>query len=696
MLQTRVSLFIAVAVAMFLASCGGGGSSSTSISVAVTPATANVALGQSQQFNATVTGTSNMAVTWSVAGGVQNGTISSTGLYLAPGAVPSPAEVTVTATSVADATKTGTAVVTVVPPSSNVQVSVSPATPAVPLFGTQQFTATVTGTSNGVVTWEVNGTAGGSRQFGFISSTGLYLAPSGVPTKSDGKGGSATTTLTITAVSQASATASGSASVTLVPANQQAQSLPIALGASGGNANDSSTSGQTITCCGGTLGSLVTRGGTQFILSNNHVLARSDIAAVGDPISSPGLIDNNCRSATPVANLTQFYNLETGAPPKIDAAIAQVVGGDIDPSGKIIYLGSTTDTNNVPVPGAPHAGAGITATIGEPVAKSGRSTGLTCSTVFSVNTATSVQYQKGCGTGATFDVSYSNQVDVAGGSFSAEGDSGSIIVDQGTADPVALLFAGSDTDTVGNPVADVLNFFKSGSNNVTFVGGAPHAVVGCTLPAAPQGAKLVSASVSAEALQRAVAARDAHYPALLANPRVQAVGIGGSFDAPGTSAVLLFVNPALSGAPLPAAVDGVRTRIVEGSLFAKSGALSAEESAELEKSAAPPQVVYPVAPAEIAHARSVQAAHLQEWMSKPGVQGFGVGSSADAPGEPALVIFLIRGEAHEPIPAVVDGVRTRVRESSRFRAGVGSRMPGNSSCRASAAVTKTTATKTNQ
>jgi len=62
-------------------------------------------------------------------------------------------------------------------------------------------------------------------------------------------------------------------------------------------------------------------------------------------------------------------------------------------------------------------------------------------------------------------------------------------------------------------------------------------------------------------------------------------------------------------------------------------------------------------------------------MNKAGVQGVGIGSSADSPGEAALVIFLIRGVAHEPIPPVIDGLRTRTRESSRFRAGLGDEQP---------------------
>jgi hypothetical protein len=58
-------------------------------------------------------------------------------------------------------------------------------------------------------------------------------------------------------------------------------------------------------------------------------------------------------------------------------------------------------------------------------------------------------------------------------------------------------------------------------------------------------------------------------------------------------------------------------------------------------------------------------------MSQPGVQGVGISTSLDAPGEAALMIFLVRGVAHNPIPPVIDGLRTRVRESSRFTAGAG-------------------------
>jgi hypothetical protein len=674
-------LLIELAVLLFVVSCGGGTSGTVSpvVSVRVSVGTTSVAVGQKAQFTATVTGTTNISVTWLVVGGAANGTISTSGLYTAPAAVPNPALVTVTATSQADPTKSGSGSITVTGTSSNITVMVSPTSPTIPLFGSRQFSAAVSGTSNTAVNWSVNGTPGGSLQFGFISSSGLYFAPGGVPTKSNGSGGVTTTTLTVTAVSQASATASGSTTVTLIPANQSAQSVPVNLGTSGGNANDSSTSGNTITCCGGTLGSLVVRGGTQYILSNTHVLARSDLATIADAIIQPGLVDANCSKtqANTVANLSQFYNLETGTAPKIDAAIAQIIPGDVSTTGAIYYLGATTDASGVPVPGAPHTGSGVAGAINMAVAKSGRSTGLTCSTIFSTSTAATVQYQKGCGTGTKFSVNYTNQIAVTGGSFSAEGDSGALIVTQNTADPVALLYAGSDSDTVGNPVSDVLNFFRSGSNSVTFVGGGAHRVIGCSLPLKPASATLTvqASAVSAESRQNAIGVRDAHAPELLAHPEVQAVGVGGSYDNSNEPAILFFVTRGQPRTNIPQQVEGIRTRIIEGDLFPSRGPLTVAESITLEKSVPAPQMVYAISDGEFSRAQAVHTARTEELMNQSGVQGVGIGSSVDAPGEAALVIFLIRGVPHDPIPPVIDGLRTRIRESSRFRAGFGDAQP---------------------
>jgi hypothetical protein len=669
-----------VVVAWAAAGCKSG-TAGRVISVSIQPNGVNAVVGTTVQFTAMVTDTAQQGVTWSVVGGNANGTITPGGLYTAPATVPTPAQVTILAVSQKDKTKSAIALVTVsltpIPP--NVMVTVAPNAPSVPNFGTQQFTATVTGSVNTAVTWQVNGVTGGSRSLGFINASGFYAAPGRVPATSDGTGGSIATTFTVSAVSQADITASGSAILTIVPGNQNAQSAPIELGTSGGNTNDSNISGQTITCCGGTLGSLVTRGGAQYILSNTHVLARSDAAAIGEGIIQPGLIDTQCDStqATAVANLTQFANLEmeshAASASNVDAAIAKVVPGEVDPTGNILYLGASADSNGVPMPGAPHAGAGVAASINMDVVKSGRSTGLTCSTVLAVNTNASVQYTKNCdGTGTAFTVVYNNQVDVAGGDFSAEGDSGSLIVTQTTADPVALLYAGSDTDTVGHPVGLVLNFFGSGGSATTFVGGAAHAVVGCSLPNVPQSAArtVPAASVASGALRNAIAVRDAHGPELLAHAEVYAVGIGASYDNPKEPAIVFFVTKGQPHSDIPAQVDGIRTRIIEGDVFAKRGMLSTEDTAANEKVAAPAQAIYAISPAELGRAQGVHTAHADEWMRQPGVQGVGITSSVDSPGEAALMIFVIRAVEHPAIPPVIDGLRTRVREGSRFRAGV--------------------------
>jgi hypothetical protein len=355
----------------------------------------------------------------------------------------------------------------------------------------------------------------------------------------------------------------------------------------------------------------------------------------------------------------------------------------VDSTGKILMLGNAVDATGVPVPGAPQAGTGVPAgtnLMGVKVAKSGRTTGLTCSAVVATNVSTSVQYSTNCdGTGTIFNITYTNQVDVTSGDFSSGGDSGSLIVTQSDATPVALLFAGSSSDTVGNPISDVLNFFASNGHSLSFVGGsrgpgATPQVIGCTLPA-PQAAMAARLAVQKveppnEALAQATTARAAHGAELLGHPEVQAVGVGASYDNPAEAAILLFVTKGQPRTDLPAVVDGVRMRVVEGESFSQHGLVSTEESAALEQSAAPPQMVYSIPESEVARAKIVHAAHVDEWMKMNGVQGVGITSSVDSPGEAALMIFLIEGTPHPAIPPVIDGLRTRIRVSSRFRAGL--------------------------
>lgn len=88
------------------------GNVGSNVVVAVDPTTASVAVGTSQQFTASVTGTINQAVSWTVDGGSAFGTIDANGLYSAPAVLPTPASATVRATSAADPTRAATATVT--------------------------------------------------------------------------------------------------------------------------------------------------------------------------------------------------------------------------------------------------------------------------------------------------------------------------------------------------------------------------------------------------------------------------------------------------------------------------------------------------------------------------------------------------------------------------------------------------------
>lgn len=158
-------------------------SNTTVVTVAVSPASAALKTSQTQQFSASVTGSSNTAVTWSVngiaGGNATVGTISSAGLYTAPAAVPSPATVTVRATSVASSSASATASVTIsaVVAAAPTITSVSPAS-----FPTGAFTITVTGANF------VNGSVvlfdGASLTTSFVSATSLTASGNASTAKS--------------------------------------------------------------------------------------------------------------------------------------------------------------------------------------------------------------------------------------------------------------------------------------------------------------------------------------------------------------------------------------------------------------------------------------------------------------------------------------------------------------------------------
>jgi uncharacterized protein YjdB len=169
------------------------------VSVAVAPTTATLNGGDTQTFTATVTNATNKSVTWSLSGA---GMLGTDGKYTAPSIVSTQQTATITATSAADSTKSASAAVTLIP----ISVAVTPSPVSVPIHTTQQFTATITGTSNTLVTWSVSGTGCSGSDCGTISSTGLYSAPDSVPSPA---------AVTVKATSAADTTKFGTATVTI-------------------------------------------------------------------------------------------------------------------------------------------------------------------------------------------------------------------------------------------------------------------------------------------------------------------------------------------------------------------------------------------------------------------------------------------------------------------------------------------------
>jgi hypothetical protein len=319
------------------------------------------------------------------------------------------------------------------------------------------------------------------------------------------------------------------------------------FGVSGGNVKDISA----LFCCSGTLGSLVTAQTTDgigfFILSNNHVLARSNAASIGEAISQPGLIDFQCRVPPTVANLTAFPQLTSN----VDAAIARLTTtSSMDTSGKITGIG--TISSNPTLPSA-----------GLPVQKSGRTTGVTSGTVTSFETDVSVRYQPRCGQGKKFTISFTNQVVVSPGSFSAGGDSGSLILtNDGNNQPVALLFAGSSTTTIGNPICEVLSEVSTAfGSTVSFV-GSPVGINGClgtTQVTQPQN--------PSQPHKKAHDAKERYADQLMSRPGVIGVGVGNTEDGKGP-AVVMYMDANTPGPPfVPAQLDGVPVRVIRTDAF---------------------------------------------------------------------------------------------------------------------------------
>src|SRR5205809_147529 len=229
------------------------------------------------------------------------------------------------------------------------------------------------------------------------------------------------------------------------------QAPPIQLGTSGGWSKDLANG----YCCGGTLGSLVLIGSTQYILSNYHVF-ESDIvpggngiiAQTGDPIIQPGLVDVQCNKnlAQSVGTLVKKSSLPNS---NVDCAIGKVASGMLRTDGAILEIGTISKTT-------------LAASLNLAVKKSGRTTGLSRSRISGLNATIRVIYDNECAGGTAFTKTFTGQIVISnhGKKFLNSGDSGSLMVQDVATNPraVGLLFAGSSTSAIANPINQVLTF----------------------------------------------------------------------------------------------------------------------------------------------------------------------------------------------------------------------------------------------
>jgi hypothetical protein len=223
----------------------------------------------------------------------------------------------------------------------------------------------------------------------------------------------------------------------------------------------------------GTFGTVVRDRATldRLILSNNHVLANSNDASIGDPILQPGAADGGTVANDTIAHLERFCPIEFGVSPPVCPtaigaantanAVARLVGSkhrfevfQTDPGAANVVdaaVARPLDDGDIldeilqigVVDGTVAAGLAMS------VRKSGRTTGFTTGNILLLNATVDITY--GPGRTARFE----NQIVTS--AMSQGGDSGSLLVAADALKAVGLLFAGSDQVTIHNPIQLVLD-----------------------------------------------------------------------------------------------------------------------------------------------------------------------------------------------------------------------------------------------
>jgi hypothetical protein len=712
-MHKRLNRFFAItlpSILMLAAGCGVGqlsGVNANGSAFSITTSSSAINSNGQVRLTALLPSGETAKVKWSIAGGenassLGQGHVDSTGLYTPPSALSrDQVQVRVVAQLAEDNSQTATASITVTP--GFVQ-SLLPQNAALTAGSTLEVSAEIAEVDAGSIQWSVSSSPSGGGNATNLGTLGnrnclrsldqyttckvSYTAPSVL---------SGASTVYLAAAVNGTRTSSplkillNNEGLNSSPStNQAAQTGFVALGTSGGNDNDYDTyqdragTPYIADCCGGTLGALVEDSSkSQYILSNNHVLAESDQAKIGDTIDAPGLIDNGCvplshagSTLRPIGTLKYAVPLATPRN-NVDAALAAVSPGAVDPTGSILQLDAPgTGLNGSLGAAPPMAGTGESLTANNlgnvELVKSGRTTGLTCSTVETVALSVKINYFKDCAeTQPYYTKIFTDQIGIAGEKFSDSGDSGALVLDAANAQPVGLFFAGgTDGDgqglSVANPIGEVLRELGAqAGSQLSVVGTAtPHKIACMRYDANPQAADSESSSpnkaaVSSAAMEHAQLVAETLGTALR-NPEtgILSAAAGKSLDSPGEATVILYTDKTKTFVSVPQTLDGLRTQVI------------ATDAGALARDAAPK------APASIsgihlsanvlAGAGAVEREYAPRLMSDPAIFGAGIGQSQDNPADPALLVLVDLEGTPKAMPATLGGLRVRYLRLHRF------------------------------
>jgi hypothetical protein len=632
-------------------------------------------------------------VRWTVVSGsnaatLGEGHIDATGLYTAPGSL-SADSVTVRVQAAQESDPQSTASMTITVHPGFVQ-PLLPQNVALTAGATAEVSAQIAEVNAGSVKWTLasqatGGQASGSGALGTLSAAAcrrsaeqyttcsvMYGAPSAIP---------AQPVYVVASVNGSAQTAPlrvllNSRGIVSDPVTNQAiQTGPAELGTSGGNDGDYDTyedrkgNSYVADCCGGTLGALVEDGEkNDYILSNNHVLAESDQGHVGDSIDQPGLIDGACTPLNragstlhPVGTLKYFVPLAS-TQTNVDAALAAVTPGAVDPSGGILGLG-TPGRDGALTAAPPVAGRGETlaaANLGMEVAKSGRTTGVTCSSIEAVALTVKVDYYKDCAETQPYSTkTFTNQIGIGGAHFTDSGDSGALVLDASNAEAVGLYFAGgTDGDghgfSVANPIGDVLHELGTqAGSQLNLVGTNTAHPIACLRydPAVPTAPPAVAPAALARAQTVAEGAAES-----LRRDGILGTAAGRSLDSPGDAAVTIDVDH--SDANVPQTVDGLRTQVIVTDAASVAHG-TAPTMPELEPG-------IHLSAETLAQATSVEQRVAPQLMADPAIFGVGVTQSRDNSAEAALLVLVDMSRQPQAMPETLGGLRVRYLRLRRF------------------------------